>query len=291
MTSPPWFRFYSEALNDRKILRVCRDTGQPKALVIGVWATILALASDSPRRGLLLFTDDIPLTFDDLELETGLYGESLMALLDTFQRFNMLTWDDGAYCVANWDKRQFASDHSTDRVREWRERQKENGGNNSDGNDSETPEGNDDETLQKRCGNGPEAEAEAESESETEPTDVPQKKRQSTRKRSTNTAEARAMFSALVSLCQYNLKTLSQKQRGILNQNESKLRDAGASPSDVDAFAEWWYECDWRGRGDEKQGRPPAPPQPHQVCDEWGKFEAWRNGRKSSQPNVIRISQ
>ena len=77
MTSPPWFRFYSEALNDRKILRICRETGQPKALVIGVWTTILALGSDSPQRGLLLFTEDIPLTLGDLAIETGLDDDPL----------------------------------------------------------------------------------------------------------------------------------------------------------------------------------------------------------------------
>jgi len=122
------------------------------------------------------------------------------------------------------------------------------------------------------------------------PTNVPQK-RQSTRKRSTNTGESRAMFSALASLCQISLKTLTEKQRGVLNQNESELRKAGVCPADVDAFGLWWYEYDWRGRGDEKAGRPSAPPQPHQVREEWGKFEAWRNGNKTTQPNIIRLSQ
>ena len=99
------------------------------------------------------------------------------------------------------------------------------------------------------------------------------------------------MFSALVNLCQFNLKTLTDKQRGILNQSESNLRAAGACPADVDAFSEWWYQVDWRGRGDEKQGRPSVPPQPHQVREEWGKFETWRNGRKSVQPKHITVSR
>jgi len=287
MTSPPWFRFYSEALNDRKILRVCRDTQLPKALVIGVWTTILALASDSPRRGLLLFTDDIPLTFADLAIETGIDDGSLDELLSVFCKFSMLAYTDGVYCVANWDKRQFASDHSTARVKEWRERQKENGDDEEESNDDETLECNSGETLQKRCSNGPETEA----ESETETTNVSQKKRQAARKRSTNTGDSRAMFSALANLCQISLKTLTEKQRAVLNQNESRLRAAGAGPSDVDAFASWWYECDWRGRGDEKVGRPSAPPQPHQVREEWGKFETWQNGRKSAQPKHITLSQ
>ena len=289
MTSPPWFRFYSEALNDRKILRVCRETGMPKALVIGVWTTILALASDSPRRGLLLFTDDIPLTFEDLALETGMDDGPLDELLSTFNKFEMLGQVDGVYCVTNWDKRQFASDHSTARVQEWRERQKQNGDEKEEGNDTETLEGNEDETLQQQLGNAPEAESETETETET--AKASQKKRQPARKRSTNTSEARAMFSALANLCQISIKTLTKKQRDILNQSESRLRGAGARPADMDAFSEWWSQFDWRGRGDEKQGRPSVPPQPHQVREEWGKFETWRNGRKSVQPKHITVSR
>jgi hypothetical protein len=37
MSHQPWFRFYSEALNDRKIARVARTTGKDRALVLGVW--------------------------------------------------------------------------------------------------------------------------------------------------------------------------------------------------------------------------------------------------------------
>ena len=44
----PWFRFYSETLRDRKLERIARVTGQPRALIIGVWVTILSLANDSP---------------------------------------------------------------------------------------------------------------------------------------------------------------------------------------------------------------------------------------------------
>jgi hypothetical protein len=115
------------------------------------------------------------------------------------------------------------------------------------------------------------------------------KKHRNARKRPTNTPESRAMFSALANLCQINLQTLTEKQRGILNQNEAKLRAAGIAVDDLTAFSAWWYKYDWRGRGDEKQGRPPVPPAPHQVREEWGKFEKWNGGQTG--PKVIKVGQ
>jgi hypothetical protein len=81
MNAFPWLRLYNETLSDRKIARICRDAGQPKALVIGVWATLLMLASESPRRGELLISDDLPLSPDEIRDETGLDATPLAPLL------------------------------------------------------------------------------------------------------------------------------------------------------------------------------------------------------------------
>lgn len=100
----PWFRFYSETLTDRKIDYICRATNQPKALIVGVWATILALANDSPIRGALLLTEQIPLTVQDLALHTGLDAGTMEKLLNEFQRLDMIHLNDCTYHVSNWDK-------------------------------------------------------------------------------------------------------------------------------------------------------------------------------------------
>jgi hypothetical protein len=95
-------------------------------------------------------------------------------------------------------------------------------------------------------------------------------------KRKTPTAEqqaSRAMFTALASTCEYDLNTITAKQRGQLNQSEKKLRKASANPGDVLEFAEWWEENDWRG----KKGEDPKP---SQVCEEWGRFVAYRKGSR-----------
>jgi hypothetical protein len=169
----PWFRFYSDALRDRKLERVCMITKMPKALVIGVWTTLLALANDSPVQGALLLTENIPLTFDDLCLETGLDAETLTVLLDQFIALGILHLTDSVYHITNWSKRQFKSDTSSDRVRSHRERKAKE---EQDECDEETPEDDldetpddcEDETLQERFCNAPDTDTDTEADTETE---------------------------------------------------------------------------------------------------------------------------
>lgn len=46
-----WFRFYTEAISDKKLRRIARDNNECMAYVIGVWTIVLSMASDSPIRG------------------------------------------------------------------------------------------------------------------------------------------------------------------------------------------------------------------------------------------------
>ena len=121
MSGMPWFRVYSDILTDRKINRICKKTGQTPALVIGVWICLLALANDSPIRGILLLSEDMPVTIEDLEDETGLPREIINQLLDEFRLHGMI---DGISTIQiiNWTKRQFKSDNVAERVRQHREK-------------------------------------------------------------------------------------------------------------------------------------------------------------------------
>lgn len=124
MSNMPWFRSYSEILSDRKIIRICRITNQPKVIVVGLWITILALANDSPERGKLLLTKEIPYTTDDIVAESELPKEDVIKLLDAFRGMSMINGKK-VIEVSNWKKRQFKSDDSSERVRKHREQQKE----------------------------------------------------------------------------------------------------------------------------------------------------------------------
>lgn len=153
MTSPPWFRFYSETLSDRKVARICRVTQLPKMTIIGAWATLMALANDSPIRGVLLLTKDKPFTLDEIADEWGADLDTTGLLLEQFTDFDMIhTDEDGTYYLSNWDKRQFSSDSSTERVRKYRKKQRTKAATET----PKTPNGNASETLQERYSNGPE---------------------------------------------------------------------------------------------------------------------------------------
>lgn len=151
MSRMPWFRVYSDILSDRKIKRVCKITGEPRATVIGVWITILALGNDSPERGKLQLCEGLWLAIEELEEETQLDIKVLEKLLAAFRELKMINGEEGEMEITNWQKRQFKSDYSTDRVRAHRERQKR-----------------DNETLQERDKGVIDVEGEEESEEEAD---------------------------------------------------------------------------------------------------------------------------
>jgi DnaD/phage-associated family protein len=147
MKNMPWFRLYSDVLTDRKINRICKNTGQAKAIVIGVWVCLLSLANESPKRGVLMLADDIAYTLDDLEDETGMPREIIGQLIDEFRAHGMVAGQT-IIQIANWDKRQYQSDNSTERVRRFREKQQQ------------------DETFLKRFSNALDTEKDTESDTD-----------------------------------------------------------------------------------------------------------------------------
>lgn len=95
------------------------------------------------------------------------------------------------------------------------------------------------------------------------------RKPRSFREDSPKAALSRQMFSALADLIKYDLDMLGEKQRGQLNQAEKRMREKGYMPTDIDAFREWWYANDWRG----KKNQPPGLEDMRQT---WKQFLDWR---------------
>ncbi|HEY66248.1 MAG TPA: hypothetical protein G4O02_16980 [Caldilineae bacterium] len=117
-----WFRFYNETYRDPKIRRLAREMSCSIAEAVGVWAILLSLASESERRGALMLNSDIPLDLSDLEDATG--APNIKEWLECMQRLGMLTYDNDTWYITNWDKRQFESDSSRERVRRYREKRR-----------------------------------------------------------------------------------------------------------------------------------------------------------------------
>jgi hypothetical protein len=156
-TSMPWFRYYSETLRDEKIEDISEEIEQPLVVVLGAWTAILCIANNSPKRGALYVT--LQKRYDETRLakRLGISDVACNKLLKAFTEYDMLDIVDGAYVVKNWDKRQYSSDNSTERVRKYREKH------------AKTK----DETLPKRFSNAPDTDTEEDTEAEGEPTAPP----------------------------------------------------------------------------------------------------------------------
>lgn len=153
-----WFRFYTEAVSDKKLRRIARDNNESMAHVLGVWTIVLSIASDSPIRGRLLISDDVPATIDDINDAAGCNVTATFQKLFVTGLVTAAVTDDGktVYEVPAWDKRQFESDSSATRVRRHRERKK----------DAQKPAN---VTEVKRYSNAPDTDTDTESDTENKP--------------------------------------------------------------------------------------------------------------------------
>lgn len=107
-----WFRWYRGTCTDPKLGGIAHKCGQPKPVVIAVWALCLESACENHDTGEMLITPE------DIAATLMIAEEDALAILDCMRQRGMI--DDGH--VAAWGKRQFASDNINERVRQHRER-------------------------------------------------------------------------------------------------------------------------------------------------------------------------
>ena len=123
-----WFRFYDDTINDPKILKLSDR-------LYRVWTGMLCLASKN--NGVLP-------EFDDMVIMLRTKAEKLQPELEQLIKAGLLDHSNAGIAPHNWNVRQYKSDVSTDRVKRFRQQQR---------NVSETP---------------PETETETETETEAE---------------------------------------------------------------------------------------------------------------------------
>lgn len=113
----PWFRFYTEAVYDRKLQRLTPAQRW-------VWVTVLALAKESPRPGYLLIESAVA-DARDIASTADVRVRDAESALAAFVERGMLSRVDGVWHVTNWDKRQFKSDDVTERTSRHRSRERD----------------------------------------------------------------------------------------------------------------------------------------------------------------------
>lgn len=109
----PWFRFYCEAMQDRKLRRL-------PVVQRWTWVAVLSAARQSPKPGLLLVGAD-PMNEEDLADIAGVSVKDARASLEAFAAGGLIEDVDGVWSVVAWGKRQYDSDNSTKRVRKHRD--------------------------------------------------------------------------------------------------------------------------------------------------------------------------
>lgn len=128
-TPRPWFRFYVEALHDRKLRRLAPAHRW-------LWVAVLACARASAEPGWLLVGDD-PADVDDLADLANLSAAEVRRGMVQLEAAGLVERDDTAWVVPKWWARQFESDTSAERTRRWRHRDSRSDGRSDV---TETPE-------------------------------------------------------------------------------------------------------------------------------------------------------
>lgn len=136
-----WLRLYTEVTRDRKLRRLPSDQRW-------LWIAILSVAKESPKPGWLLLADGVPVTAEDLADEAAIPIDQVEAGLKAFTEQMMIKEVKGIWHCLNWNKRNFISDTSTERVKKFR--------------------GKKNETFQKRSSNKNETPPETETDTETD---------------------------------------------------------------------------------------------------------------------------
>jgi N-terminal phage replisome organiser (Phage_rep_org_N) len=125
-----WLRLYNEVTSDRKLRRL------PPAQR-WLWIAVLVIARQSPEAGRLLLAEGVPVTNEDIADAAAIPMSDVECGILAFSQSGMLHLDGDVWVVTNWDRRQRESDDVKQRVRAYRERNRNVTGNVS-GNVTET---------------------------------------------------------------------------------------------------------------------------------------------------------
>lgn len=122
----PWFRWYNEASNDKKIDSICENLSVDYATVIGAWTLLLSAAACSPVRGSLYVTLQKRYSSAAVTKAMRCNDDIVQKLLQEFIDYEMIEADEnGGYRIINFIKRQPPSDNSNPRVQKSRSKTKE----------------------------------------------------------------------------------------------------------------------------------------------------------------------
>jgi len=105
-----WFRFWTDSINDVKLLQLSDYEYR-------IWTYLLAYASEIDSTSGQLQT-----TFKLLSLHFHQRFNLFSRAIETFQKVGLIVIDESGFItITNWNKRQFKSDYSYGRVKKFRQ--------------------------------------------------------------------------------------------------------------------------------------------------------------------------
>jgi hypothetical protein len=131
----PWFRMYSDVINDPKVMRLAEATRWH-------WVAVLCVACKSGGR--------VPPT-RDVAFLLRMTEKAAALILTELHSAGLLDRDGDGFVPHNWDGRQFKSDRSNERVQRHREKKRNATGNVTGGVTGTPPEQSRAETEQSRA--------------------------------------------------------------------------------------------------------------------------------------------
>lgn len=233
--SMDWFRSWHGAPTDPKWLVVAKRAKVAPGMVSAVAWALFDYASQNTDRG----------SVDGFDVETyatftGWEDEQIEAVIDAMRSKGIITTDDR---LSSWDKRQPKREDpsSTDRVRKWREAQR----NAPVTRDSDVTDGETQRNAVKqnvttdKIREDKDKIREDENREDIAPAATPPAKQ-----RTVTAGSQQDMFGAIAETCQLD-ETL---KRGQIAKQSKALLEAGYTPAQVRAFPGWWQSNDWRGQ-------------------------------------------
>lgn len=130
-----WFRMWHDAIADEKLLSLTYEQRW-------LWWVILTLASQSPIRGSLYSSENMPYSVEGIARKAYVNPRLVVKAMQTFSEkpYLMLAKDENeAWVVVNWKKRQPEREDSTNAERQARHRQKKHEESNALRNANITP--------------------------------------------------------------------------------------------------------------------------------------------------------
>lgn len=105
----PWFRMYASILDSPKISRI-------SDALFRSWVSMMALAT--------IYGGMIPLDLSDVAFRLRRPIAKVRAIVDALLAAHLMDKTEGGYLIHDWEEKQFDSDVSTGRVKQFRERQR-----------------------------------------------------------------------------------------------------------------------------------------------------------------------